>query len=208
MDTSKRKTHWERVYETKQDHQVSWYQEKPELSLEFVRKYLHKKEAPAIDIGGGNSRLTELLAREGYTGFSVLDISAAALERTKAKLGTQATQIKWIVSDILAFNPSEKFALWHDRATFHFLTDEKDIEKYVEIAANAIMPGGVLVLATFATSGPPKCSGLEITQYSAATAEKTFAKYFNLLESREAVHQTPFDSEQNFIYNIFERQPE
>lgn len=205
MIESKRKSHWENVYETKQDHEVSWFQEYPELSLEFIRRYLADKNAPMIDVGGGNSRLVELLAAEGFSQLSVLDISAAALERTKTKLGEMADIIEWHVSDVLTFDTQDKYALWHDRATFHFLTEVADIEKYTEQVAGALQTGGILVLATFSTSGPLRCSGLEITQYSKVTAVETFKTHFDLLESRETVHQTPFDNEQNFIYNIFKR---
>lgn len=201
----KRKDHWETVYETKGDQEVSWYQEIPKTSLKIIDSIHLSKEDPIIDIGGGNSNLVGELSNKGFTNLSVLDISANSLERTKSKLGKEAEDIQWIVSDMIEFQPPQQYTLWHDRATFHFLVNEKDITKYVSIASEAIKKGGYLIIATFSTSGPKKCSGLEIAQYSREKLLRLFDDNFELTKSFEEVHTTPFETEQNFIFSVFKR---
>ena len=200
-----RKDHWENVYETKSDQEVSWYQEIPITSLNLINSLSLDKEDSIIDIGGGNSNLVSELSNKGFTNLSVLDISAKSLERTKSKLGQKSTEIQWIVSDILEFQPQQQYNLWHDRATFHFLIQENDVLQYVNIVSKAIKKGGFLIVATFSTSGPKKCSGLEITQYSKEKLQSLFHESFELIQSFEEVHKTPFETEQNFVYIIFKR---
>lgn len=202
---TKRKQHWETVYETKGDQEVSWYQEIPVTSLNLIDSLNLKKDDAIIDIGGGNSNLVVELSRKGFKNLSVLDISEKSLERTKLKLKQNAENVNWIVSDILEFQPSYKFSLWHDRATFHFLIQENDVLQYVNIVSKAIKKGGFLIVATFSTSGPKKCSGLEITQYSKKKLQSLFHESFELIQSFEEVHKTPFETEQNFVYTIFKR---
>lgn len=199
------KQHWENVYETKTDQEVSWYQETPTTSLELIASFNLDKGASIIDVGGGNSNLAGELLKQGYTNLSVLDISAKSLERAKSKLVQEADKIYWIVSDILDFHPKQQYDLWHDRATFHFLTVKKDIEKYVNIVGEAIKTGGYLIIATFSMSGQKKCSGLDITQYSKEKLRGLFTESFELVKSFEEVHQTPFDTKQNFIYTLFRK---
>jgi len=201
----RRKDHWENVYETKSDQEVSWYQEIPVTSLNVINSLSLDKEDSIIDIGGGNSNLVSELSNKGFTNLSVLDISAKSLERTKSKLGQKSTEIQWIVSDILEFQPPQQYSLWHDRATFHFLIQENDVLQYVNIVSKAIKKGGFLIVATFSTSGPKKCSGLEITQYSKEKLQSLFHESFELIQSFEEVHKTPFETEQNFVYTIFKR---
>jgi len=201
----RRKDHWENVYETKSDQEVSWYQEIPVTSLNVINSLSLDKEDSIIDIGGGNSNLVSELSNKGFTNLSVLDISAKSLERTKSKLGLKSTEIQWIVSDILEFQPPQQYSLWHDRATFHFLIQENDVLQYVNIVSKAIKKGGFLIVATFSTSGPKKCSGLEITQYSKEKLQSLFHESFELIQSFEEVHKTPFETEQNFVYTIFKR---
>ncbi|MEZ4773784.1 MAG: class I SAM-dependent methyltransferase [Bacteroidia bacterium] len=201
----RRKDHWENVYETKSDQEVSWYQEIPDTSLNLINSLSLDKEDSIIDIGGGNSNLVSELSKKGFTNLSVLDISAKSLERTKSKLGQKSTEIQWIVSDILEFQPPQQYSLWHDRATFHFLIHENDILQYVNIVSKAIKKEGYLIVATFSASGPKKCSGLEITQYSKEKLQSLFHESFELIQSFEEVHKTPFETEQNFVYTIFKR---
>ena len=163
---TERKQHWENVYETKDDQEVSWYQEIPVTSFKLIDSLNLKKDDAIIDVGGGNSNLVVELSRKGFKNLSVLDISEKSLERTKLKLKQNTENVNWIVSDILEFQPSYKFSLWHDRATFHFLTEKEDIEKYVKQVEKAIKTDGFLIIATFSNTGPFKCSGLETTQYS------------------------------------------
>lgn len=202
---TKRKQHWETVYETKGDQEVSWYQEIPVTSLNLIDSLNLKKDYAIIDVGGGNSNLVVELSRKGFKNLSVLDISEKSLERTKLKLKQTAENVNWIVSDILEFQPSIKFSLWHDRATFHFLTEKEDIEKYVKLVEKAIKTDGFLIIATFSNTGPLKCSGLEITQYSKETLHGLFHDNFELIDAFDDVHKTPFETEQNFIYTVFKR---
>lgn len=201
---SERKLHWEKVYETKGDLEVSWYQEVPNESLELVADLKLEKDAAIIDIGGGNSNFTAELLKQDYTDLCILDISAKALERTKEKIGSTSS-VDFIATDILDFQPKEQFNLWHDRAAFHFLTEEKQIQQYVDLVSNSIVSGGFFILSTFSTLGPLKCSGLDISQYSKEKIETMFKNNFELVQSFETVHATPFDTEQNFIYTVFRR---
>lgn len=204
-ETSFRKKHWENVYGTNADHQVSWYQEVPETSINLIKELNLNKEAAIIDVGGGNSNLTAHLLKQGFNDLTVLDISAKALERTRGKMGSEAARVNWIVSDVLAFEPERKYDLWHDRATFHFLTRADDVAGYIARVCQAIKPGGYLVLGTFSKSGPEKCSGLNITQYSADELQQLFGEHFTMVNSLDAVHQTPFNTEQEFVFAVFRK---
>jgi 2-polyprenyl-3-methyl-5-hydroxy-6-metoxy-1,4-benzoquinol methylase len=202
---SERKQHWENVYETKSDDEVSWYEETPATSLSLITDLNLNKDAVIIDVGGGNSNLIGKLQQQGFSKLSVLDISKKALERTKYKLEQKAEKIQWIVSDILDFQPNQQYDLWHDRAVFHFLTQSEDIDSYVELVSQSVKKNGYFILATFSKSGPLKCSGLKISQYDKETLLGLFNAEFNLIKSFEEVHHTPFNSEQNFIYNLFQK---
>ena len=198
-----RKNHWETVYETKQPNEVSWTQEKPQTSLDFIRETNLGKSAKIIDIGGGDSKLVDFLLEQGYENLTVLDISASALERAKIRLGDKADRVTWIVSDITEFEPDTNYDIWHDRATFHFLTTENQINRYVKIAQKWI--SGYLIIGTFSYEGPNKCSGLEIKQYTETTLENQFQKEFEKLKCINEDHKTPFETIQNFIFCIFRR---
>ena len=199
----KRKNHWETVYETKQPNEVSWTQENPKTSLDFIRETHLDKTAKIIDIGGGDSKLVDFLLQEGYKNISVLDISANALERAKKRLGKNAGKVTWIVSDITEFKPETAYDIWHDRATFHFLTTKEQIKKYTEITQKWV--NGFLIIGTFSENGPKKCSGLDITQYSEVEIEKQFSDGFKKLKCITIDHLTPFETKQNFIFCAFEK---
>ncbi|RED96956.1 class I SAM-dependent methyltransferase [Marinoscillum furvescens] len=202
--TPSRKDHWENVYTKKSDQEVSWYEEVPVQSLGLITE-LAGPDAHIIDVGGGNSNLVGELLLRGYQQLTVLDISAAALERTRQKLGTRASNVVWEVADVTSYVPDQTFDVWHDRATFHFLTDEADQKSYLELVQRAIKPGGYLVLATFATSGPEKCSGLEICQYDTPGLEAFFGEHFEVVQAFENTHETPFGTSQNFIYAVLRK---
>lgn len=206
METLERKTHWENIYNTKQPNEVSWFQAYPKTSMAFVELFDLKKNSKIIDIGGGDSHFVDALIDKGFTNVTVLDISAKAIERAKARLGKKAEQVKWIVSDIAEFEPQEKYELWHDRAAFHFLTHEQQADKYVEIANKGIEKDGYLVLGTFSESGPMKCSGLVIKQYSETTMSAKFEKYFKRIKCITEDHQTPFNTVQNFLFCSFKKE--
>ena len=200
-----KKVHWENVFATKKETEVSWYQQKPETSIQFFVENNIPKDAKIIDIGGGDSYLIDSLLDLGYTNLFLLDISANAIERIKNRLGVKSEKVTFIVSDILDFQPKTTFDVWHDRASFHFLTSEKEIEMYKNLVSNSILENGFLFLGTFSESGPLKCSGLEITQYSEDKFEHIFGTNFSKMNCFEENHQTPFDTTQNFIFCTFKK---
>lgn len=199
------KEHWETIYKTKHPNEVSWTEEVPTVSLEFIHKFNLLKTAKIIDIGGGDSKLVDFLLVEGYTNLSVLDISEAAILRAKERLGKDAIKVKWIVSDILDFTPTEKYDLWHDRAAFHFQTDIDKIEKYLNTVKKAV--DGMVIIGTFSVDGPKKCSGLEIRQYDEDGMKEKFEKAdFENLECKREDHITPVGAVQNFVFCSFLKQ--
>ncbi|MBX9853309.1 MAG: class I SAM-dependent methyltransferase [Cytophagaceae bacterium] len=204
MENQDNKQHWEKVFTEKKLTEVSWYQEKPDTSLELINSMQLNKDARIIDIGAGDSLLIDNLLDEGYTNIYALDISAHALDRAKERLGKRADLVKWIVSDITKFKPDVQFDFWHDRAAFHFLTEENDINSYINIATNSVK--GYLSIGTFSTSGPEKCSGLQIKQYSQDTLKEKFKQGFATIKCFEEIHPTPFGTKQNFTFCLFKKQ--
>lgn len=203
MDNQNKK-HWETVYETKSPDQVSWTQKIPKTSLDFIHSFGLEKSAKIIDIGGGDSELVDYLLDEGFENITVLDISAKALEKAQKRLGDKAKNVNWVVSDITAFEPKTTFDIWHDRATFHFLTTAEQIQKYMEIARNSVT--GYLTIGTFSENGPSKCSGLEIKQYSEENLTKELKNGFDKIRCVMEDHLTPFDTTQSFLFCSFKRQ--
>ena len=198
-----RKNHWEDVYKTKSPNEVSWTQEVPKTSLDFIRSFGLDKTAKIIDIGGGDSKLVDFLLHEGYKDITVLDISAKALEKAQKRLGDKAKGVTWLTSDITEFKPDTTYDVWHDRATFHFLTHPEEVEAYIAIAARAVR--GYLTIGTFSENGPEKCSGLEIQQYSEEKLTTLFKSGFDKIRCVEQDHETPFGTEQNFLFCGFKK---
>lgn len=205
MENFNRKQHWENIYHTKDLKEVSWFQSIPETSLDFFEQFKVPSSAKVIDIGGGDSYLVDYLLELGYQHISVLDISAAAIERAKRRLGVKAKNVKWIVADAATFQPTEQYDFWHDRAAFHFLTDEQEISNYLETAEQNINPAGVLVIGTFSEQGPKKCSGIEVKQYSETTMSNRLKGYFEKIKCITVDHKTPFDTLQNFVFCSFRK---
>lgn len=199
------KEHWEKVYTSKEDNEVSWYQDIPRTSIEVVKKTANGQSNSIIDIGGGNSNLASELMNLKFLDISVLDISEASLNRTKEKLGEKAKNINWYVSDVLGFEPTKKFDIWHDRAVFHFVTGQTDKTAYVQKIKNSLKENGTLILATFSKEGPTKCSGLEICQYDKDSLIPLFGKDFDLVDLFKEEHTTPFNTTQNFIYTVWKK---
>lgn len=196
-----RKNHWENVYQTKSIDQVSWYREHLENSLQMIFQTNVGKEAAIIDVGGGSSTLVDDLLSHGFADVSVLDISGKALENSKMRLGQKADLVEWIEADITQISlPENHYDVWHDRAVFHFLTDENDRRKYVELVKKSLKVGGHVIVASFGLNGPKKCSGLDVVQYSPDSMHDEFGKSFELVKSISETHQTPFDTTQEFIY--------
>ena len=199
------KEHWETIYKTKKPTEVSWTQEVPAVSLAFIHQFKIPKNAKIIDIGGGDSNLVDFLLAEGYTDLSVLDISEAAILRAQERLGKQALKVTWIVCDILDFKPKEKYDVWHDRAAFHFQTEPAKIDTYLNIVKNAV--DGMVIIGTFSTDGPTKCSGLEIKQYDEDGMKAKFVQAdFKNLECKREDHVTPNGAVQNFVFCSFMKQ--
>ncbi|ATL46021.1 SAM-dependent methyltransferase [Chitinophaga caeni] len=197
------KTHWEQIYQSKSDEEVSWTQASPVTSIRLIQELNLSPLDPVIDIGAGNSRLAEQLLQLGYKDITVLDISGAAIEKSKARLGEAAGKINWIVTDILNFQPKRRYALWHDRATFHFLTEPSLQEKYIQIANSCVDKAAVI--ATFSKNGPAKCSGLKVQQYDAASLSQAWQAYFPKASCFTEEHITPFNTRQEFLFCKFER---
>lgn len=198
-----KKAHWETVYETKSPQEVSWTEEIPQTSLDFIHEFGADLSASIIDIGGGDSRLVDCLLEEGYTNVSVLDISAKSLERAKERLGEKAALVNWIVSDITEFEPETTFDIWHDRAVFHFLTNPNEIEVYVRLVEKAVAKN--MVIGTFSENGPLRCSALDITQYSTSQLTQLFSSKFSVTRCLNVDHSTPFDTVQHFSFCGFQK---
>ena len=197
--------HWDKVYSSKTEDEMSWFQNYPVTSMELVDLFHLHLNANIIDIGGGDSHFVDALLDKGYKNIWVLDISAKAIEKAKQRLGEKAQAVHWIVSDVTTFVPSVSFDLWHDRAAFHFLTTGNKIEKYASVAKDAIKKGGYLVLGTFSENGPKKCSGLDIRQYSETSMSAQFEIAFDKIKCITEDHTTPFNTVQNFLFCSFRR---
>ena len=205
MKHNERKNHWENIYQTKELKDVSWFQEIPRTSLEFLNQFNISKAAKIIDIGGGDSYFVDCLLDLGYKDITVLDISSASLEKAKNRLGAKANLVKWIVEDVSLFKPTEKYDFWHDRAAFHFLTREEDITNYIETLKEGLEKTGILVIGTFSEQGPLKCSGIEIKQYSESSMTNQLKTYFEKVNCFTIDHKTPFDTIQNFVFCSFRK---
>lgn len=197
------KNHWENVYEKKNPDEVSWTQERPVTSLELIHSFGLDKSARIIDVGGGDSKLVDSLLEEGYENITVLDISAKALEKAKNRLGEKAGKVKWIVSDVTSLDSTDEYDIWHDRATFHFLTTSEQIHKYIHIAGEKTKR--FLSIGTFSHDGPEKCSGLTIKRYNEPELVSSLEKQFTKLQCITEDHTTPFGTVQNFLFCSFKK---
>lgn len=195
------KEHWENVYTTKSAKKVSWFQEHADLSLKLIQNAGITSTASIIDVGGGASILVDDLLEHKYENITVLDLSGSALKAAKERLGKRASKVKWIEGDVLETEfPKNGYDVWHDRAVFHFLVDEEERHTYVRKVLNAVKPGGLVIVATFAENGPTKCSGLPVMRYSANQLHSEFGEPFQLLGHESELHRTPDGSEQKFVY--------
>jgi SAM-dependent methyltransferase len=196
-----RREHWENVYRRNAPSALSWYQPEPTVSLELIARVAPDFDAPIIDVGGGASTLVDGLLDTGYRDVTVLDLSDAALTAARVRLGSRASKVKWLEADVLAapLAPSA-YAVWHDRAVFHFLTDPRDRAAYVATAHAAVRPGGHVIVASFALDGPARCSGLDVVRYSPESMHSQFGPEFRLLASVRDEHHTPSGKTQAFVY--------
>lgn len=205
---SDRKSHWDRLYATKSPEEVGWYQQEPQLSLQLIQHTGLHKDAGVIDIGGGASVLADRLHDAGFRNIAVLDLSGKAVSRVKRRLADRVRDIEWYEEDVTEFVAPHPFALWHDRAVFHFLTEAADRGKYVETLKRTLVPAGHVIIAAFAIGGPTRCSGLDIVQYDAEKLSAELGEEFRLMEQAVEMHRTPANHEQKFGYFRFRRDPE
>ena len=195
------KSHWEGVYASKRPSEVSWYQEHLRVSLDMIGRSGISRDDCIIDAGGGASTLVDDLLDRGFRNVTVIDISQKAVEASQTRLGSRSGQVRWIVSDLLEASLEEgRYRLWHDRAVLHFLTDADSRRNYVAQVRHALARGGRLVISTFSTEGPPKCSGLAVSRYTAESLLAEFGEGFRLIESRTEHHRTPSGATQEFLY--------
>jgi SAM-dependent methyltransferase len=200
-----RRSHWEQVYTAKTPAEVSWFQDRPDVSLELICQTDAAKASKIIDIGGGASTLVDHLLDEGFSAIAVLDLSAAALAAARQRLGEAANKVRWIAADVTQWTPGDSFHLWHDRAVLHFLTRVEEQQAYGRTVRAAVKPGGWAMIAGFAPGGPTKCSGLETVQHDADSLQRLVGSDFGLVTTRDEIHRTPWNSGQAFRYHLFLR---
>ena len=205
MNHLDRRVHWENFYSTKPEQQVSWFQEKPAVSLDLIHATNVSRTAAIIDVGGGASRLVDALVGEGYRSVTVLDLSETALAISRARLGSKASEVEWITGDVMNWEPTTFFDVWHDRATFHFLTEAEERMAYVSTLAKALRVGGHAIISTFALDGPKRCSGLPVERYDATSLGNALGPAFRLIQTQRHEHLTPMGGTQRFQFSWFER---
>lgn len=200
-----RSGHWDTVYQTKGAGQVSWFQPKPTMSLQLIEGIQPASTDPIIDIGGGASTLVDHLLDDGHVDLTVLDVSGHALGLARHRLGARAAHVHWHTTDLLRWTPRRRFALWHDRAVFHFLTDRTDQARYRDLATSGIVPGGHLIVASFAADGPEYCSGLPAARYHPDQLAAQFSPAFTVVTARREHHRTPGGADQPFTWLVLRR---
>lgn len=200
-----RKAHWETVYTTKGENEVSWFQENPAPSLELIDLARPAPESAIVDIGGGASRLVDGLVARGFRNVTVLDLSEAALASARIRVGDEGKNVQWVAADVTRWYPNQTYDVWHDRAAFHFLTESADRVAYVERLKRATKIGGHVIIGTFAIDGPEKCSGLPVNRYDSKSFSAELGEGFELIHSRTHEHSTPWNSKQKFQFSVFQR---
>ena len=196
--STERGLHWDHVYEDSGTNAVSWYQSEPIVSLELIDLLGVGPESGIIDIGGGASVLADRLVARGYTDLTVLDLSEVALQAARGRVGAGAA-VTWLAKDVLTWQPTRTFALWHDRAVFHFLSGA-EVENYRNVLCQAVPSGGAVIMATFAPDGPERCSGLPVTRYSSEELMGVLGARFEMVAERREVHVTPSGGVQPFSW--------
>jgi len=202
---AKDKDHWDNIYRSKQPGEVSWTQETPATSLAFIHSFGLPRTAKIVDIGGGDSRLVDCLLDEGFEDITVLDISGLALDRARWRLGKRADRVTWVEQDIIEYQPTGAFDLWHDRAAFHFLTTVEQVTTYLSVARESVRTGGYAVVGTFSDQGPNRCSGLPVRRYDEKLLTGELSVGFSKLRCVTEEHVTPFKTRQHFLFCSFRR---
>jgi len=205
MTANERQTHWQRVYQTKGEQEVSWSQQDPQPSLGLIEKFARDTRASVIDVGGGASRLVDALRLRGFEAVTVLDLSQAALDAANARLGEDAANVRWVAADITRWQAPAPFDIWHDRAAFHFLVEAGDRQAYLDRLREGVKAGGHAIIATFALDGPEKCSGLPVQRYDPSSLSETIGPAFELVEHHRHRHTTPWGAVQSFQFSVLRR---
>jgi hypothetical protein len=200
---SEREQHWERIYGTKSVREVSWYEPAATTSLAFIEAAGVQRDQPIVDVGAGASVLVDGLLERGFSDITLLDVSRTALDTVQARLGERGEGVRCIATDVTRWVPERRFALWHDRAVFHFLTDQGAREQYRAVLSSALRPGGAAIIATFADDGPERCSGLPVQRYSPEQLASELAPALRMVDSKRVVHKTPSGAEQRFVFGRF-----
>lgn len=197
------KFHWDQIYSEKSADQLSWTESNPSPSFEWILEAAPARSSKIMDVGGGTSFLVDRLLEAGYQMPALMDISPEALSQAQALVGARSSEIEWIESSVLEFRTLPRFSVWHDRAVFHFFTDERDRKKYFEIMRQALLPNAKVIIATFSTSGPEKCSGRNVMRYDETTLPAQLGNRFETIRLERKIHTTPWRTEQEFIYGLF-----
>jgi trans-aconitate methyltransferase len=205
MSDMERQAHWEDVYTTKGEKEVSWFQENPAPSLDLIALTGLSEDAAIIDIGGGASRLVDDLLTRKFRRLTVLDLSGAALAAARKRLGDRGADVQWVIADVTKWEPTQTYDVWHDRAAFHFLTHHADQSAYVVRLRKALKPGGYVIIGTFAPDGPERCSGLPIMRHDATSLAAILGNDFVLIDTRRHDHATPWGAVQRFQFSTFRR---
>lgn len=195
---------WEAVYQSKDEAETSWYEDRPQVSLDLIAETGAAKDAAIADIGAGSSRLVDCLLEQGFRRITVLDLSETALAKARARLAEEVP-VEWVVGNVLHWQPSGHFDFWHDRAAFHFLTDPADQDAYLRVMGQALRPGGYAIIGTFAPDGPDKCSGLPVARYDAALLSERLGNGYRLIKSLNHDHRTPWGRGQRFHFGVFRK---
>lgn len=197
--------HWQALYSAKKHNELTWYQNTPQVSLDFIKDLHLDKSADLLDVGAGASKWVDYLLQEGYTNLSVLDISASALKQSQSRLDKHSAKVTWLCGDITKYQFNKNFRLVHDRAVFHFLTNEESRKKYIKNISSVLHSGSYFVISTFAEDGPLKCSGLEVIRYSKSKLIKEFEPFFKCIHFKKELHKSPKNMEQKFNYWVFQK---
>ena len=198
--------HWQQVYAARNEEDLSWFEPVPGISLDLLLTPSLQKDAEILDVGGGASHLVDALLDRGFIHVSVLDIAASALEKSQSRLAEKASSVRWILSDITQWQPEKKYNAWHDRAVFHFLSTEQDRRSYRAAMEKAVVPGGIVVIGTFALDGPERCSGLPVQRYSPESLSAELGDAFRWTATRRMEHTTPAGKVQRFQFSRFIRE--
>lgn len=203
--SSDMKAHWNRVYQDKGSEAVSWYQAEPAPSLSALDRFGARPTDAFIDVGGGASLLVDCLLDRGWSDLTVLDLAQSSLDAARLRLGERSGRIAWICADITNWTPRRSYDVWHDRAVFHFLTEPIQRSAYKAALAQGLVPGGLLIIATFALDGPEKCSGLPVQRYAAKGLHAELGESFELLDEWPEKHVTPWGDSQAFLWCVFRK---